>query len=411
MSKLFSTVTLKNGSQLKNPIVKAAMEEGMSAPGQVPGDALFNLYQKWSQGGLGALITGNVMIDHRAMTGPGGVVLEKQTNIEPFVTWAQAAKSGGSQVWMQINHPGRQIPKELSATSWAPSEVPLDLGKFSDRFTKPVSMSEAQIEEVIQRFTDTALKAQEAGFDGVQIHAAHGYLLSQFLSPLSNVRKDQWGGSLENRAKLLLKVVESVSSATNPSFVISVKLNSADFQKGGFDTKEAQQVVSWLAKQNVEFVELSGGSYEAPAMQRVTKDGSTLAREAYFLEFAQQIAQTSDVTIMTTGGIFRKQTAQNVLDQNVGLIGIAKALTVNPNLVNDWKNGVNETVHIPAPTSKNKVLASIMEMSMAQRQLQRLGKNKKPKTSMNAWFTFIKDQVGSKKITKRYLDWKLQQSN
>lgn len=143
-------------------------------------------------------------------------------------------------------------------------------------------MTESMIAEVIQRFANTARLGEKAGFTGVEIHAAHGYLLSQFLSPLSNKRQDQWGGSLENRARILIEIVEAVRKVVSPQFTVAVKLNSADFQRGGFSAEDAQQVVKMLNEHAVDLVELSGGSYEAPAMQGQARDGRTLAREAYF---------------------------------------------------------------------------------------------------------------------------------
>lgn len=182
-----------------------------------------------------------------------------------FSAWAEAAKSGGAQIWMQINHPGRQMPAALGQPT-APSAVPMALGSFSRQFSPPRAMSEADIAEVKARFINTALLAQRVGFDGVQIHAAHGYLLSQFLSPLTNQRRDRWGGSLENRARLLLEIVEGIRQQAGSGFALSVKLNSADFQRGGFSTEDAKAVVEMLNPIGVDLVELSGGSYEAPAM-------------------------------------------------------------------------------------------------------------------------------------------------
>ncbi|KAE9799099.1 2,4-dienoyl-CoA reductase, partial [Escherichia coli] len=215
----------------------------------------------------GLIITGNVMVDRRAMTGPGGVVLEDEKHLDTFKKWAQIGRSKGTQMWLQINHPGRQMQANLGQQTWAPSAISLDLGKISNRFNTPIEMTESMIAEVIQRFANTARLGEKAGFTGVEIHAAHGYLLSQFLSPLSNKRQDQWGGSLENRARILIEIVKAVRKVVLPQFTVAVKLNSADFQRGGFSAEDAQQVVKILNEHAVDLVELSGGSYEAPAMQ------------------------------------------------------------------------------------------------------------------------------------------------
>lgn len=207
---LFSPLALPSGALIRNRIAKAAMEENMADADHAPSEALLQLYQRWADGGAGLIITGNVMVDGRAMTGPGGVVLEDDRHLERFIAWADAARSRGVQMWMQINHPGRQMPAALGQPALAPSAVPLDMGALSKQFAPPRAMTEADIEDVIARFIRSAELAERAGFSGVEIHAAHGYLLSQFLSPLSNRRDDRWGGSLQNRARLLLEIVQGV---------------------------------------------------------------------------------------------------------------------------------------------------------------------------------------------------------
>jgi 2,4-dienoyl-CoA reductase-like NADH-dependent reductase (Old Yellow Enzyme family) len=206
-SELFSPLHLRSGAVLPNRIAKAAMEENMAGPGQLPDRQLIELYRRWAAGGTGLLITGNVMVHAEALTGPAGVVLDDAAPLEPFAEWARAGKSAGGKIWMQINHPGRQIASDMPGVVWGPSDVGVNLGKHSSRFGRPVAMTPAQIKDTVDRFAVTAARAELAGFDGVEIHAAHGYLLSQFLSPLVNKRTDAWGGSLENRARMLLDVV------------------------------------------------------------------------------------------------------------------------------------------------------------------------------------------------------------
>ena len=195
---LFSPLALPNGAVIPNRIAKAAMEENMADADHAPSAELSHLYQAWAAGGSGLIITGNVMVDARAMTGPAGVVLEDDRFLDRFKTWANTARSGGGHVWMQINHPGRQMPAGLGQETLAPSAIPLDLGAQSKIFPVPREMTAADIAEVERRFVATSILAERAGFTGVEIHAAHGYLLSQFLSPLANRRTDQWGGSLRD---------------------------------------------------------------------------------------------------------------------------------------------------------------------------------------------------------------------
>jgi len=400
--KAFTSLILPNGIEIKNRFVKAAMEENMSEDNQLPGTALKNLYAAWAKGGVGMIITGNVMVDKLAMTGPGGVVLEADTPIEPFRAWAETAKQNATTVVMQINHPGRQVFKKMGGKVLSPSNIALDMGKHSALFTQPKAMTENDIEDVVSRFTITAKRAQEAGFHGVEIHAAHGYLLSQFLSPLTNKRNDKWGGELAARASLLYEIIRRVRATCSADFIVAVKLNSADFQRGGFDVKDAIEVVKSLHSLQVDFIELSGGSYEAPAMQGKSGDERTLAREAYFLSFAKEIAEHSTIPVMTTGGIKRFSVANEVLDNNMEMVGMASALAFNPALINQWRVDEETLGYIPATPWKDKTLSGLANMALVKRQLRRLGAGKIPTTSASAILTLIIDQLRAAKLTKRY---------
>ncbi|MDO6693570.1 NADH:flavin oxidoreductase/NADH oxidase family protein [Aliiglaciecola sp. 3_MG-2023] len=399
---IFAAFSLPSGKTLKNRLVKGAMEENLANAKQLPDETLFNLYQKWAEGGVGLIITGNIMVDAMAMTGPGGMALEEDTDLAPFATLAQKAKRNNTRVWMQINHPGRQVFKKMGGKVLSPSNVALDLGKHSRLFGQPKAMTEEEIQDVIQRFTETALLAEKAGFDGVEVHAAHGYLLAQFLSPLVNQRTDQWGGSLENRARLLIEIITAIRKSCAKDFSVAVKLNSADFQRGGFDVDDAIAVVKMLEPLHVDVVELSGGSYEAPAMQGHTADDRTLAREAYFLEFASKIAQQSHIPIMTTGGIKRLPVAQKVLESGVDLVGMATALAYNPDLPNHWQQVPGMVSMTPQVGWKDKTLSGMANMALVKRQLRRLGKGKPVKLNASAFISVVLDQILAAKLTKRY---------
>ena len=371
---LFSPLTLPNGALVPNRIAKAAMEENMADSDHAPSDALMRLYRAWAEGEAGLIITGNVMVDARAMTGPGGVVLENDRYLDRFKAWATAGRARGAQMWMQINHPGRQAPADLGQQTVAPSVVAMDLGAQSKFFAVPREMTAADIAEVVRRFVVTAALAEKAGFTGVEIHAAHGYLLSQFLSPLTNKRVDAWGGSLENRARLLLDIVRGVRAAVAPDFVVAVKLNSADFQRGGFSPEDAQAVVGMLGPLGVDLVELSGGSYEAPAMMGAARDARTLAREAYFLEFARDIAKVATMPLMVTGGIRRRAVAENVIASGVDMAGMATALAIAPDLPRKWREGRDDAPTLKPIAWKNKPLASTAHMATVKYQLTRLSR-------------------------------------
>jgi 2,4-dienoyl-CoA reductase-like NADH-dependent reductase (Old Yellow Enzyme family) len=308
---------------------------------------------------------------------------------------------------MQINHPGRQVMADMGGNAWAPSAVALDMGKHSKLFAQPVEMSTAQIEEVIARFAATAHAAEQAGFNGVQIHAAHGYLISQFLSPLTNRRTDDWGGSLANRARLLLAVVSAVRSRVSAGFSVSVKLNSADFQRGGFSEDDAKQVVLLLNELPVDLIELSGGSYESPAMQGRTADGRTLAREAYFLEFAKDLAAIARMPVMTTGGIARKAVAEQVLASGVAVAGIATALAEVPDLPLQWRDGREPAALPPAVEWKDKTMASVAAMGLVKRRLRALGDGASKRRRYSPLWTVILGQLRTASLTRRYRAWRV----
>ncbi|MEY9335203.1 2,4-dienoyl-CoA reductase-like NADH-dependent reductase (Old Yellow Enzyme family) [Pseudomonas protegens] len=402
---VFDTLMLPNGSTIKNRIAKAAMEENMADADQAPSEELMRLYQAWAEGGAGLIITGNVMVDGRAMTGPGGVVLEDEQQLDKFKRWARIGRSGGAQFWLQINHPGRQMQANLGQKTWAPSAIPLDLGKMSKRFATPHAMTASVIDDVIQRFARTARLGEQAGFTGVEIHAAHGYLLSQFLSPLTNQRTDEWGGSLENRARLLLEIVKAVRSVVSADFAVAVKLNSADFQRGGFTADDARKVVELLNELGVDLVELSGGSYEAPAMQGEARDGRTLAREAYFVEFARDIRTVARMPVMVTGGVRRRPIAEMVVQSGVDMVGIGTALAIDPHLPRDWLLGKDSTPQLPPITWKNKAIAALANMAVVKYQLRKLSRAKKTDPSVSPLRALVLQQLAMSFRTRQYRRW------
>jgi len=411
-SSLFAPLTLPNNAVVSNRIAKAAMEENMADSNQLPGEALRRLYASWAGGGVGLILSGNVMIDPTALTGPGGVVLDERQPIEPFRAWARSAMKEGGQAWLQINHPGRQVFAAMGQQAVAPSAIGVDLGAYSHLFPVPRALDEAGIADIVARFATTARLAEAAGFSGVQIHAAHGYLISQFLSPLTNRRTDAWGGELHSRTRLLLDVVKAVRAVVSPGFCVAVKLNSADFQKGGFEAADAVQVVRWLNELPVDLVELSGGSYESPAMQGSPQagSGSTAAREAYFLDFARDISAVARMPVMVTGGIRRRAVAEAALlpsegRPGVAMVGVASALAFEPDLPDRWKRDEALEIGIPSVGWRNKAYASLAKMALVKLQLRRLGKGQRPKPNASPLLALIRQQIITKRRTRLYRTW------
>lgn len=318
MTDLAQPLTLPCGAVLPNRIAKAAMTEGMATPDGRATPELERLYGLWSDGGAGLLIGGNLVIDKDHLERPGNVVIDCPPDADAMARltrWAAAATRNGNHFWPQLSHSGRQTQANVNPRPKAPSAV--KLGLPGGQFGEPVPLTLEEIGELVQRFAVAADACKRAGFTGVQIHAAHGYLVSQFLSPRSNRRTDAYGGSLENRARFLLEVVAAVRAAVGPAFPVSVKLNSADFQKGGFDFDDSLQVARWLETASVDLIEISGGTYEQPKLlgiegmeesdaQNVAP--STIAREAYFVDFALAMQAAVTVPLMVTGG-FRTRAA------------------------------------------------------------------------------------------------------
>lgn len=407
---LFQPLTLPNGAVLPNRLAKAAMEENLADAGQVPGERLVRLYRRWAAGGVGLQITGNVMVDPAAMTGPGNVVLEAGADLAPFRRWAEAAKAGGGQVWMQISHPGRQTYADLGEQAVSASDVAVEIPRFSRLFGKPRALTGAEIEATVARFATTARLAEAAGFDGVEIHGAHGYLVSQFLSPLTNRRDDAWGGPLESRARFLLEIVRAVRAAVAPGFCVAVKLNSADFQRGGFEEADAARVVGMLDGLGVDMVELSGGSYESPAMQGRTGEGSTARREAYFVDFARRIARAAAMPVMVTGGIMRLDVARDAIGRDaagfgVAVLGLARALAFDPDLPRRWRDGGGDAA-VPVVGWSDATLASLGNMALAKAQLERMARGREPKPGTSTILAVIADRARAMARTRRYRAWR-----
>ena len=354
MTTLFSqSLELPCGVVLPNRLSKAAMTEGLATADGLPTAELARLYGLWSDGGAGMLLSGNIIVDKDHLERPGNVVIDRPPSEEmqgALKRWADAATRNGNHFWAQISHAGRQTQKLVNPNPKAPSAV--KLGLPGGQFGEPVVLTSVEIEEIIVRFGICAAAVKKAGFTGVQIHAAHGYLLSQFLSPRSNLRTDQYGGDLANRARVLLAVVASVRAAVGPDFPVAVKLNSADFQKGGFAFEESLQVAQWLQEASIDLIEISGGTYEQPkllglsGMEEEEKQNvaeSTLMREAYFVDFAVAMGEKVNVPLMVTGGFRQRAAMEQALQSgSADVIGLGRPMCVMTDAPNQLINGLDE---------------------------------------------------------------------
>lgn len=391
---LNQALRLPNGTVLPNRLAKASMSEALATYDNHVTPQLVALYQRWAQSGIGMLITGNVMIDRRALGEPGNVVIEDESDLPILKEWASVVTQQGSTLWAQLNHPGKQSPKGLNHTNLAPSAVPFraDMATF---FDTPREASTEEIRDIIQRFGRSAAICKKAGFSGVQIHGAHGYLISQFLSPHHNQRTDEWGGSPENRRRFVMAVYAEIRQQVGPDFAVGIKLNSADFQKGGFTEEESMATIHALADAGIDLIEISGGTYEAPAMSGTVEPPqrtSTATREAYFLAFAEKIRSSVKVPLMLTGG-FRTLSGMNAGLQTgaFDIVGVARLLAIEPDAPKALLQGFESKQRVHPISTGIKAIDNmgVMEILWYTRQLKRIAEGSEPRPNESGLWAFL----------------------
>jgi 2,4-dienoyl-CoA reductase-like NADH-dependent reductase (Old Yellow Enzyme family) len=423
---------------LPNRIAKAAMTEGLADDQLHATHRHETLYGRWADGGAGLLLTGNVMIDHRVLERPGNVAIDPAPDLtkvkdEPegmaqLRAWAEAGTRNGNHLWMQISHAGRQSPRYVTTRPMGPSSVQLSL---MGNYARPRALTEPEILDFIQRFANVARIAKEAGFTGVQVHGAHGYLLSSFLSPVTNERTDRWGGPLENRARFLLEAVRATRAAVGPEFPVSVKLNSDDFRKGGFTLEESVRVVRWLNEEGIDLLEVSGGTYEQPRLLGYSGDAetasdepamreSTRKREAYFLDYAQTIREVCDCPLMVTGGFRTRDFMEEVVASGeTDVIGLGRPLCTDPDTPKDLIEGrTDKTVchedHVKlaqrgffspvSPLVPLKIINVLGGQAWYYQQIFRLADDKAVDPELGilkAVLAFVKDELSRSRAVKK----------
>ena len=387
---LFIPITLPNGTTIKNRFFKSAMSEGMGTKNFQPKKNIATLYKRWAEGGTGLIITGNIMVDPKGTAEPGNIVFDKNSNMEILKDWAKQGQQHGAKVMVQINHPGKQVPKTIAKETVAPSAVPLGNG-LNKLFSTPRALTTSEVEELVQKFITSAKVAKEAGFSGVQIHAAHGYLISQFLSPHDNRRTDKYGSSLENRMRFLKEIYLGMREELGKNFTIGIKINSTDFKEDGLTEEDSLKTIIELANLGLDFVEISGGTYERPAMMGAT---SKSTNQVFFAEYSKKLKQKIDIPVVVTGGI-RSINAMNTLlnDNTTDFIGIARPLTIDPNIPNKIKQGtytIVETTRVSTGVKKlDKIFGSLLGIVYYQVLMQNIAKGKEPKVTKNAWPSLI----------------------
>ena len=424
--------TLPCGQVIKNRICKAAMTERIAKGNNLAHQGHANLYDRWADGNIGISLTGNVQVDRRNLEGPANVAIDKNNYKEQFESlkaWSKSGTKNNTQLWMQISHAGRQTPGEINSSPLAPSDIRLKIpGK---NYGIPTPMTEENILDVIDRFVFTAKIARETGFTGVQFHSAHGYLLSEFLSPDINNRNDAWGGSIENRTRIHLEIIKRCRQEVGEDFPISVKLNSTDFQKGGFSPDESIKVAQILENAGVDIIEISGGTYEQPKLIGIDasinpkrsekRKESTIAREAYFLEYAKDIRSAVSLPLMVTGGFRTRDGIEEALRSNVcQIVGIGRPLCADPYCIKKLIAGELENLpsfektlslgpSILSPSSPFtliKVINAFGAMAWFYQQIKNMAKGLLPNKEQKLFNAFKADMKAVKVALKDYLNSK-----
>ncbi len=386
---LLEPYTLPCGLTIKNRIAKAAMTERLANKKQQATKELSQLYNLWSNNGAGLLVTGNIMVDSRYKEASANIVLENESGLKPLEEMVKAGTQNNTHLWAQINHAGRQASIFSTFKPIAPSAIQL---KKLMLFAKPKAMTADEIKDVENRFVTTAKLSKKAGFTGVQIHAAHGYLLSQFLSPKTNERTDDYGGSIDNRARLLFNIVQRVREEVGENYPISVKLNSADFQRGGFNEEDALYVIKTLEKLKIDLLEISGGTYENIIFltQRYERE-STKQREAYFLDFAKKIRKETALPIMVTGGFRSHAFCNEVLNnKELEMIGFARPFLTNKSFPKNFLEDENSKIGDATFKFKIKKMKDFAEAGFYDYQIHQLAKGKEIKPKYNPYLAVLR---------------------
>ncbi|MGR0305950.1 NADH:flavin oxidoreductase/NADH oxidase family protein [Acinetobacter beijerinckii] len=393
---LNQSLTLPNGFVIPNRLAKAATSETLATYSNNPTEKHIRLYQRWVASGIGMIITGNIMIDRSALGEPGNVVIEDERDFVILQQWATTVTDQGSQLWAQLNHPGKQSPKRLNSRNISASAVPFG-AEMRSLFATPDEATHQEILEIIQRFGRSALICKKAGFSGVEIHAAHGYLINQFLSPLHNLRNDEWGGTPEKRRKFLMEVYAEIRKQVGAYFPIAIKLNSADFQKGGFTEEDSLATIKALSKAGIDLIEISGGTYES-GVAKAPQKASTIAREAFFIDFAEKVRAQVKTPLMVTGGFRSVEGMNQALGSDAfDVVGIARLMAIDPDAPKYLLAGTNseQTVQ-PIKTGIKKIdQLGVMEVLWYTQQLNRIAKGSNPKPKESGLWAFIKSVLKS----------------
>ncbi|TGO66523.1 hypothetical protein BOTNAR_0059g00050 [Botryotinia narcissicola] len=338
-----------SGKVARNRFLKGAMSERQSSwdlkdfkSRGIPSTNLVNVYKRWGEGEYGQILTGNIMIEYDHLEAMGNPIIPLEApfegeRFERFSAMAKAGKAHGSLMVAQVSHPGRQVENRIQRNPISASDVQLEGNPMRMSFNKPRPATQDDINSIVDKFAHAAEYLEKAGFDGIQLHGAHGYLLAQFLSKTTNKRTDKYGGSLENRFRIIQEIADEIHKRVKPDFIVGIKMNSVEFQEDGFTPEDAKAACQALEGARFDYVELSGGTYQETAF--VHKRESTKKRENFFIEFAEEIVKPLTKTkTYVTGGFKTVGGMVSALDTVDG-VGIARPAAQEPRLPKDILEG------------------------------------------------------------------------
>ena len=325
-SVLGQALVLPCGEILKNRLTKSSMSDSLGDGMGDPTEAQIRLYERWAEGGAALSLIGEVQGDPRFPEKPGNLVLGPKSNQEALRSLASRAQIHGAHLWPQLGHAG--------ALSHLPISQPKGPSPLNITGLKCEGMSVDDIQELPGIYARAAETAKSAGFKGVQIHAGHGFLFSQFLSPLFNHRTDEYGGSVEGRFNIINKVISAIRQTVGPAFPIGIRINSTDKLVGGLTNDDALEVVRILDQTSIDLIDISGGTYFPGA-----RSSSDSASEGgpYFMDFARRAKEVTKIPIMVTGGFTKRSQAIDALESgSVDMVSLARTMILNPGLANAW---------------------------------------------------------------------------
>lgn len=323
--------------RVKNRFVRSATWEGMAGEDGACTSPLVDVISELAKGEVGLIVSSHAFVSFEGQAGPWQLGIHEDRLIPGLVQMARAAHEGGSKIVVQLAHAGLQAATPLTKTAAiGPSTLPRDDG------TSCQEMTPAEIRQTVSAFVAAAVRAKAAGFDGVQIHAAHGYLISQFLSPHYNRRHDGYGGSVDRRARIVLEVLAQIKTTLGDDFPVLIKMNSQDFIDGGLTIDDMLQIARLLEEAGIDAFELSGGTADGASQFKPVRQGRLPSeeQEVFYRDAAKRYKEVANTPLILVGGIRSYSVAQKLVDEGVAdFVSLSRPLVREPGLVARWKRG------------------------------------------------------------------------